>query len=221
MFDWQLAWQILPILVEAAVTTAWITVVAFLAALVGGLAILIIRRSGPSLLSKAIGGATEFIRSTPLLVQLFFLYFLLPDYGIRLSAVETGLLALSIHYSCYLSEVYRAGLEAIPRSQWDSATALNFSVAVTYRRIILPQVFPQIVPSAGNYLIYMFKDSPLLASISVQELMFTAQIIGTEQFQYLEPLTMSALIFLTLGAISAIFIRIVEMSIGRKWRTVT
>jgi polar amino acid transport system permease protein len=215
-FDWSFAAHILPILLKASIVTVVATAVAFAGALVGGLVIISLRRSHP-ILDKSIGNLAEFIRNTPLLVQILFLYMVLPNYGVVLAPLSTGILALSLHYSCYISEVYRAGLEGIPQGQWDASVALNFSKLRTYRSIILPQMVPTIVPSAGNFLVYMFKDSPYLAAISVAELVFTAQMIGADTFRYTEPMTLVGLIFLAMGLIAAALIGVVERLVGAKW----
>jgi polar amino acid transport system permease protein len=152
------------------------------------------------------------------LVQIYVLYFLLPNFGISLSPFATGVIALSVHYSCYLAEVYRAGLEAIPRGQWDAVRALGFSRFEAYARIILPQALQPIVPMAGIYLVHMFKETPLLASISVMEMMFVASEIGANHFRYLEPMTICGLLFLAMSLSAAGFIRVVETTYGRKWR---
>jgi polar amino acid transport system permease protein len=113
----------------------------------------------------------EFIRSTPLLIQIFFMFFVLPKFGIAMPAFLTGVLALGLHYSSYCAEVYRAGLENIPRGQWEAALALNLSPSRTYRDIIIPQAIPPVVPALGNYLVALFKETPLLSAIAVLELM--------------------------------------------------
>jgi polar amino acid transport system permease protein len=117
-----------------------------------------------------------------------------------------------------MSEVYRAGLEAVPKGQWDAATALGFSGVHAYRSVILPQAIPPIIPAAGNYLIHMFKDTPLLASISVVELMFVSAQIGSDHFQYLEPISICGLLFLAMSLAGAELVFCTEWAIGRKWR---
>src|SRR3546814_20683718 len=108
-------------------------------------------------------GLVEFIRSTPLLIQIYFLYFVFPEFGIVLPALTAGVLAIGVHYATYCSEVYRAGLENIPRGQWEASIALNLSPYRTFRDIIIPQAIPPIVPALGNYLVALFKSTPLLS----------------------------------------------------------
>jgi polar amino acid transport system permease protein len=209
-FDWAFTLEILPLLAQAAVTTVEATVIGYAFALVAGLLLALLRRSRRRWIAWPVGLFVEFIRSTPLLVQLYFLFFVFPDYGIVLSGMVAGVLGLGLHYSTYTSEVYRAGLEGIPRGQWEAATALNFSPLRVYSNIIIPQAIPPIVPALGNYLVGMFKDSPLLSAIAVVELMQRAKIIGSETFRYLEPVTLVGLFFIALSLIASALIRRVE-----------
>jgi polar amino acid transport system permease protein len=107
-------------------------------------------------------GIVEFIRSTPLLIQIFFIYFVFPEFGVTLNALTAGIMALGLHYGTYCSEVYRAGIEGVPRGQWEAATALNLSPYDTFKDIIIPQAIPPVVPALGNYLVALFKETPLL-----------------------------------------------------------
>jgi polar amino acid transport system permease protein len=216
-FDWQLAAKILPLLLNATLVTVAITFLSFALALLLGLPLLLLRRSRNALLARTVGFAIEFLRSTPLLIQIYFLYFVLPHWGIALSPFVTGVLAMSVHYGCYMSEVYRSGLDDLPKGQWDAAIAVGFNRFDVYRCMVIPQVIPRIVPAAGNFLVYMFKDSPLLASISVAETMFVAAQIGADRFQYLEPITLCGLIFLGLSLGGSALTRLVEWRIGRVW----
>lgn len=143
----------------------------------------------------------EFLRDTPLLVQLFFLYYVLPEFGIVLPAFLTGALALGLQYAAYTSEVYRGGMEAVHHGQWEAATALNLTRMQTYRDIIIPQAIPRIVPAMGNYLVAMIKETPVLSVVTVLEMMGLANMIGERTFEYLVPLTLVGLIFLLLTII--------------------
>jgi polar amino acid transport system permease protein len=183
-------------------------------ALVLGMVWAILRRAHHRILSVAIFWVVEFIRSTPLLVQIYFLFFVLPEAGIRLSPLTTGVLALGLHYSAYTAEVYRAGIEGVPKGQWEAAIALNMKPWHTWRAVILPQALPPVIPALGNYLIAMFKDTPMLASITVLELLQTAKLIGAESFRYLEPLTLVGLLFLAISLLSSRFIRALEIHFG-------
>ena len=159
----------------------------------------------------------DFVRSTPLLIQIYFLYFVLPEYGVALAPMTIGILAIGLHYSAYTAEVYRAGIEAVPRGQWEAARALNLPPRAIWLRIVLPQAVRPTVPVLGNYFIAMFKDTPLLAAITVMEMLQTAKLIGAESFRYLEPLTITGVIFLVVSLVASYGVRKLEVryAIGR------
>ncbi|HVS63483.1 MAG TPA: ectoine/hydroxyectoine ABC transporter permease subunit EhuD [Thermoanaerobaculia bacterium] len=209
-FDVSFALEILPALLSALRVTVAATVAGSLLALVLGLVLAIVRRSPLVWLARAGSLIVEAVRSTPLLIQIYFLYYALPGLGLRLSPLATGVIALGLHYSSYAAEVYRAGIEAVPRGQWEAARALGFSTPATWRRVVLPQAIPPIVPALGNYGVAMFKDTPLLAAITVLELLQTAKIIGAERFRYLEPLTLVGLLFLALSLLASAGVRRLE-----------
>ncbi len=141
-FDPAFAWEILPQLIRALGITVVATLLGFLLAAVFGLVFFLLRRSPWKLIALPARWFVEFVRSTPLLVQIYFLFYLPPHLGIRLSPMVTGVFALGLHYGAYLAEVYRAGVEGVPRGQWEAARALNFSAAQRWRLIILPQAIP-------------------------------------------------------------------------------
>lgn len=216
MFDWGYAQQILPLLAKAAMVTVQATIAGFLLALVLGLVFAIAMRSSNRLMAWPVKAFTNFVRSTPLLVQLYFLYFVLPEYGVAMSALATGILALGVHYACYTSEVYRAGFESVTKGQWEAAVALNLSRWQSYWHVVIPQALPPIIAPLGNYLIAMFKETPLLSAITVVELMMTAKILGSESFRYLEPITIIGGLFLVMSIVSAMLVRLVEDRVGRR-----
>lgn len=210
LVDWAFVVEILPVLLQAARVTLAATLLGFALAAVLGLLFALGRMSHQRWIVWPVTGLVEFIRSTPLLIQLFFMFFVLPNFGITMPAFLTGVLALGIHYSSYCAEVYRAGLENIPRGQWEAALALNLSLSRTYWDVIIPQALPPVIPALGNYLVALFKETPLLSAIAVLELMQTAKILGSEYFRYLEPITIVGLFFLILSLLSAAAIRRVE-----------
>lgn len=209
-FDWEFAWAILPQLLEASLKTIGITLAGFSIAIVLGLFLAVGRRSRLRWLSWPVTGLIEFIRSTPLLIQVYFLFFVLPNFGLNLSALQAGIIGIALHYACYTAEVYRAGLDAVPRAQWEAVTALNMRAVTAYRKIILPQALRPILPALGNYLISMLKDTPVLSAITVVEIMQRAKNIGSEHFRYLEPITLVGLFFLILSLGLAWFVRRLE-----------
>lgn len=215
-FDWAFAREILPQLLRAAILTIQVTIIAFVVAALLGLALAMLRLSRSPLVSVPTAFLIEFVRSTPLLIQIYFIYYVAPEFGLTLPALTAGTAALALHYSAYTSEVYRAGLQGVGRGQWEAAAALNFSPYRTYRDIVLPQAIPPVVPALGNYLIAMFKDTPLLSAIAIVELMQTAKIIGSETFRYLEPITMVGVFFLVMSLISAACVRRVERWLAQR-----
>ncbi|MEG6615001.1 ectoine/hydroxyectoine ABC transporter permease subunit EhuD [Peptococcaceae bacterium 1198_IL3148] len=210
IWDWSYTVEIFPTLLDAMWVALAATVVAYSISLILGLFITLAGRSSFKPLIWLTLGFISFIRSTPPLVQLFFAFFALPQLGISLSAFATGVIVLGIHYSTYVSEIYRSGIEAIPKGQWEASKALNFSQAYTWRKIILPQAIPPVIPMLGNYLIVMFKETPMLSAITVVEMLQTAKIIGSENFSYLEPITIVGALFLLLSYSSSILIRKLE-----------
>lgn len=214
-FDAEFARSILPLLLKASIVTVEATFLAFIVALIGGLFLMIGIRARIPVVSAVLWLAAQFIRSTPLLVQLYFLFFILPEVGIVMPPFLTGVIGLGVHYSCYIAEVYRAGLESVPKGQWEASVALNYTRSRAMGSIILPQAIPPIVPVLANYMIAMFKDTPILASITVIELMQTANIIASEKFLYVEPMTLVGLIFLAMSLVASAGLRLLEMRLRR------
>jgi polar amino acid transport system permease protein len=138
-WDWGYVGELMPLLLEGLGTALIATVVGFLLALVLGLGFTLLRRSKSRWVSAPAGFVIEFIRSTPLIVQLFFLFFVLPDIGVNLSPLAAGIIGLGLHYATYVSEVYRAGIDSVPPGQWEAATALNLPKGRTWTSVILPQ----------------------------------------------------------------------------------
>lgn len=210
------ALSILPILLIGLRTTIAATTVGFIIALVVGLVFALLRRSPLVAVSWPTATVVEFLRNTPLLMQLFFLYFVLPEYGVVLPAFWTGCIALGLQYAAYMSEVYRAGLEAVPKGQWEAATALNLSKARVYSTVIVPQIVPRITPAIGNYLVSMMKDTPILSTITVVEMLNLANRIGDRTFEYLVPLSVVGAIFLVLTIFCSVVLRGIEGVMPKK-----
>jgi len=215
IWDNSFALSVLPIIAQGLIITVLITITGTALAMCIGLVLAIMRRARTKWISLPAEAFVEFVRDTPLLVQLFFLYFGLPVFGISLSALVTGIIGIGLNYSAYLAEVYRAGIEGVPRGQWEAARALNFSHGQTWVQIILPQAIRRVIPALGNYLIAMFKDTPILASISVLEMLEQAQIVGSENFRYLEPMTEVGLLFILVSYPASLLIRQLEVRYGQ------
>lgn len=210
VFDLGFALSILPTLGKAALMTLAMTAGGFLLALPVGLLLVCLRLFAPTPVSYATVAVIEFLRSTPLLAQLFFMYFVFPLWGIDLSATAIGVIALGLHYGAYYSEVFRGGIESVPRQQWEATTALNLGPVRAFLRIILPQALIPVVPAIGNYLIALFKETPILSAIAVAELMQAAKVIGADTFRYTEPITLAGLFFLAMSLVSAQGVRWLE-----------
>lgn len=221
-FEWDtsgplaLAWSILPILMIGLWVTVQATVVGFFIAMVLGLVLAVLKAAPTRFVRWPAKFITEFIRDTPLLIQLFFLYYVLPEYGIVLPAFLTGALALGIQYSAYTSEVYRAGLEAVARGQREASRAMNLSASRTFTHIILPQAVPRIIPALGNYLVSIMKDVPVLSVVTVMELLGVAKIIGDRTFNYLVPLSMVGGLYLIMTLIAAAGVRYLDNALPKR-----
>jgi polar amino acid transport system permease protein len=196
------------------VVTVQATLVGSVVALVLGLVFALLRRSSLRAVRIVTGAFVEFIRSTPLLVQLYVLFFVLPTVGITLSGFQAGVIGLGVHYATYTSEVYRAGIEGVPRGQWEAATALNLPASRVWRSVILPQAIPRVLPALGNYVIAMFKETPLLSAITVLEMLAIAKGLGSQTFRYLEPLTLVGLLFLLVSLPASLTVRRLERRFG-------
>jgi len=209
IFDWKFAGEILPTLGRALVITVQATAIGMLVAVTLGLVLAMWRRA-PLLIAAPAIFIIEFVRSTPLLVQMYFLFYVLPSLGLSLSPLATGILALGVHYAAYCAEVYRAGIESVPRGQVEAAMALNLTRWRAAIGVVLPQAIPPVVPALGNYLVAMFKDTPLLSAITVVELLQQSKMIGSTTFRYTEPMTLVGVMFLVLSLIAAWGVRRLE-----------
>ncbi|MBA0127664.1 ectoine/hydroxyectoine ABC transporter permease subunit EhuD [Haloechinothrix sp. YIM 98757] len=209
-WDNEFALSILPDLLGGLWVTIQATMSGILIALALGLIVAVIRYLRIPVLSPVFGFYVQFVRGTPLLVQAFAAFYILPDYGIVLSPLITGIIVLGVNYSSYTAEVYRSGIEDVGTGQWEAATALSLPVRPTWTRIVLPQAVRSIVPMLGNYWIQMFKDSAILSLITMNELLNVGQTIGSSEFRYLEPLTIVGILFLAVSYPAAVLIRRLE-----------
>lgn len=215
-WDWAFTAEILPRMLWATVNTLKAAGIGYVIAAVLGLVFAVSQRTSVHLLTVFVREFVEFLRSTPLILQIFFVYYVGPEYGISLSPWVAGMIALGLHYGAYLSEVYRGGIDSVPRGQWEACKAINLPPFQTYTRVILPQALPPSVAGMGNYLISIFKDTPILSVIGVAELMQAANAIGGQHYRYLEPYTIVGIIFLVISLLAAIFVRGFETWVRRK-----
>jgi polar amino acid transport system permease protein len=223
LWDWAVVREVMPLLLDGLKITLLAVAWGMAIAATFGLLLAIMRRSKVKLISWPIAWLIEFVRSTPLLIQLFLMYFAITPtidrfcdarFGFQpfgeSAALWTGIVVLGVHYSTYASEAYRAGIQAVARGQWEACRALNLTSIHTWTRIILPQAIPPVIPALGNNLVAMFKDTPLLYAITVVELFTAATSYTNETFRYIEPYTLVGLIFLALSLVAAVLIRLAE-----------
>lgn len=215
-WDWDAAEDAMPDLLDGLVTALQATVVGYLIALVLGLVFALARRAPSPWINVPVGLLVEFIRSTPLLVQLFFLFYVLPTLPgeIQMSAFTCGAVGLGVHYATYLSEVYRAAIDDVPAAQWEAATALNLPRQRVWTSVILPQAIPRAIPAMANYVIAIFKDTPVLTGITVLEMLTSARDFGSETFRYTEAITLAGLLYLACALVMSYVARILERRFG-------
>jgi len=212
-WDWNYVVSVLPALLDGLRITVIATVLGSVVALVLGLVFAVLLR-GPAPVRIVVRALVEFVRSTPLLVQVFFLFFVLPQFGVVLGALVVGVIALGLHYASYNAEVYRAGIDAVPRGQWEAATALSLPRSRVWTGVILPQAIPRVLPALGNNVISMFKETPLLIGIGVLDIVGQAREAGNTSFRYVEVYTIAGLLFLLLSYPAALLVRRLERRVG-------
>jgi polar amino acid transport system permease protein len=210
MFDFGFALSFLPEMLAGLRITVIATLGGFALALVVGLGLELLRRSRSRALRRIAQAWISFIRCTPLLVQLYFVFYVAPKWGLRIDALSTGILCLGIHIGAYVAEVFRAGIDSVPPGQWDAGRALGLAPIALWRAVILPQALPPAIPPLGNYLIGLFKETPLLAAITVLDVFGAANNIAGRTFRYNEPYTVAAVMLLAVSLIAAWTVRILE-----------
>ncbi len=200
----------LPTLLQGAWLTILVSLLSFALALVFGLMFGLMRMSRlwPVRILAAI--YIQFIRGTPLLLQLFFIYYVLPYVGITLSPFTSGVIGLTMNYSAYMAEVFRSGIQAIPKGQTEAGQSMGMSRALLMRRIILPQAFRIIIPPLGNFFVSIFKDSALVSVITMRDLMFSGELLASATFKHFEIFTMVAIIYFLISYPTAKFVEWIE-----------
>lgn len=217
LWDFEFVRQIMPTLLAGLVITIKASLLGTVAALLMGLVLVLGRRAG-GYLGTATRLFVDFIRGTPLLVQLYFIFYVLPGMGIVLGPLLAGVIALGLHYGAYLCEVYRAGIDNLPRGQWEAAKAIGLSRAQTWRLVILPQAIPPMIPVIANYVVAMFKETPLLSTITVVELMSQARAVANFNYRYIEPMTLVGVLFLAVSLVAAFGLRWLERRVATRGR---
>ena len=220
LFDFRGAVNYLPDLLRGALVSVELTVSVMALSLVFGLIVALARLARLRAVRVAATFYVEVVRGTPCMLQLFYIYFVLPAFGINIPPFAAGVVALTLNYSAYLSEVYRAGIQAVARGQVEAALALGMSRGLMMRLVILPQAIRIVVPPLGNYFISLFKDTALASTITVKELIFSGQIIAATNFQYFTIFTIAGAIYLALSYPGSLGVQYLErrMRIGYRGR---
>ncbi|HEX6922878.1 MAG TPA: ectoine/hydroxyectoine ABC transporter permease subunit EhuD [Bacillales bacterium] len=221
LWDWNAVFEVFPMIFDAMWTVLLLAVASFLFALLFGIVWTILRRIPFKPLNWLVIFIMNFIRSTPPLVQLFFIYsawpLMPPAISVTLSSFQAAVIGLGIHFSTYISEIYRSGIEDVKDGQWEAATALNYSKWQKWTKIVLPQAIPPVIPMLGNYLIIMFKEIPLTLAVGVAGMVAVAKSYGAAEFEFIEPLTVAGFFFLVLSYPSALFVRWLEKVTNRRF----
>lgn len=208
--------EFMPILLLGVKLTVLVTVGSLAVSTVLGLIWALMRVSGIALLAKTALIAINVIRGIPIIVQLFYIYFVLPDFGITLTAVQAAIIGLGIAYSAYQAENFRAGIEAIDHGQVEAAQSIGMGWALMMRRVILPQAIRIVLPPYGNIMIMMLKDSSQASTITVAELALQGKLIASATFQNSTVFTLVALLYLTMSIPLIVFVGWLEKRFGRK-----
>ncbi|MFM0213026.1 amino acid ABC transporter permease [Paraburkholderia sediminicola] len=212
----QNAIEFLPILLKGAVVTIEITFCSFILSTALGLGLALMRVSQNRFVSNAAATFINVIRGLPIIVQLFYIYFVLPDLGVQLSAFQAGFIGLGVAYSVYQAENFRAGIQAIDHGQIEAAQSIGMRGAMIMRRVVLPQAFRIALPPYGNTLVMMLKDSSLASTITVAEMTRAGQLIASSTFQNMTVFTLVALLYLALSLPLVYGLRRIERRLGLK-----
>ena len=213
---WRDTVEFLPILMSGVALTIIVTIGSLLLSTVLGLVWALMRVSGIGVLTGFSGGLINVIRGIPIIVLLFYLYFVMPEFGVTLSALQAAILGLGIAYSAYQAENFRAGIEAIDKGQIEAAQAIGMSWWQTMRRVVLPQAVKIVLPPYGNVMIMMLKDSSQASTITVAELALQGKLIASSTFKNTSVFTLVALMYLTMSIPLILLVRHFEKRAGQK-----
>lgn len=219
--DWSAILQTLPSLLMGFKITVELTLIVIVIAVVCGVLVALGRLSRFLVVRGLLAAYVEIVRSTPLLVQLIYIYYALPFVGIRLSPLVSAITGLSLNYTAYLAEVYRGGIQSIPSGQIEAAKALGMRSSLIMRKIVLPQAIRIVIPTLGNYFISLFKDTSLASALTVQELMFSGQLIAARTFDYFGVYTELFILYLIAGYPASLLVQYLERRGRRTFRKKT
>ena len=199
MWDWGYAQAIMPDLLVGVWYTLIVTVASSIIALVGGLGIALLEHASSRIGRTLVRAVLELVRGVPILVLLFFGFYVLPEYGIIMAAMPIGIAVLGLVYATFCSEVYRGSLASIPPSLWDACTALNLSPYVKWRRVMIPLMLKRSAPALANYVLIIIRQTSFLFAIGVPVLMGKASVTAFQSFRYLEPFTIAGLLYFAMN----------------------
>ncbi|CAB3697332.1 MULTISPECIES: amino acid ABC transporter permease [Achromobacter] len=202
--------EYLPILLQGAKLTILVTLGSLALSTVLGLVWALMRVSGNTFLSKLSGGIINLLRGIPIIVLLFYIYFVMPDMGVSLTAVQAAIIGLGVAYSAYQAENFRAGIQAIDRGQIEAAMAMGMSWSMTMRRVVLPQAVKIVLPPYGNIMIMMLKDSSQASTITVAELALQGKLIAVSTFKNATVFSLVALMYLVMCVPLILLVRHLE-----------
>jgi polar amino acid transport system permease protein len=208
--------EFFPILLQGVWLTIVVTIGSLALSTVLGLFWALMRVSGISVLAGLSAGLINVIRGIPIIVLLFYLYFVMPDFGIALTALQASILGLGIAYSAYQSENFRAGIEAIDKGQIEAAQTIGMGWWLTMRRVVLPQAVKIVLPPYGNIMIMLLKDSSQASTITVAELALQGKLIASSTFKNTSVFTLVALMYLTMSIPLILLVRHFENKANRK-----
>ena len=208
--------EFLPILMNGVALTIIVTLGSLLLSTLLGLVWALMRVSGIGLLAWLSAAIINVIRGIPIIVLLFYLYFVMPDLGVTLTALQAAIIGLGIAYSAYQAENFRAGIEAIDRGQIEAAQAIGMGWWLTMRRVVLPQAVRIVLPPYGNTMIMMLKDSSQASTITVAELALQGKLIASSTFKNTSVFTLVALMYLTMSIPLILLVRHFEKRAGHK-----
>jgi len=208
--------EYLPILLTGLKLTVLVTLGSLVVATLLGLVWALMRASGIRALAAISRTAINLIRGIPIIVQLFYIYFVLPDFGITLTALQAAIIGLGIAYSAYQAENFRSGIEAIDHGQVEAAQSIGMGWVLMMRRVILPQAVRIVLPPYGNTMIMMLKDSSQASTITVAELALQGKLIASATFQNSTVFTLVALLYLTMSIPLIVFTGWLEKKFGRR-----
>ncbi|WP_454285775.1 amino acid ABC transporter permease [Rhizobium arsenicireducens] len=200
----------IPILMEGVWLTLVVTFFSLILSTILGLFWALLSRSKNPVLRGISSTFITVIRGIPIIVQLFYIYFVLPEIGLDLTALQAGIVGIGVAYSAYQAENFRAGIEAVDKGQIEAAQSVGMNDALVMRRVILPQAFKISLPPFGNTMIMMLKDSSLVSTITVAELTRQGQLIAASTFDNMTVFTLVALIYLAMALPLTFFARWLE-----------